>query len=410
MSRLFLAVLLLAASLPPDAEAARPGRSATLDLPSRPTSVAFDDVASVLVVGTRKSGAHPELYGIGFGEDGRTPQMLWSLELKARVHAVAVDGSRAYVATSHDRAELVVVDVASGEKLGAFDAPGNADAIAVDVVSSGVRLGRKLSSDRELFVLDTTDPGAIFAKKAVHRPKRARTPPAAVLEGYRHAGKMIGCASPEPGLHYVVVTDQAAEVQVAEDVPPVVFADVNGDGVYRLACLGDSNTAAMSSWCERLVEMIDDRAFDVVNVAVPGATVVSPNRHFDSDATMQLEQVLADDVDAVLLAFGTNDRIQGRTPARVVQAYLELDEVAAAAGLSYFLATTPPMSGCVGEGCTLIFATNALVRDAFPGRVVEFFDGFTVEHFSDNLHLNDLGQDMRAVRALEVLGNPVQRP
>jgi hypothetical protein len=117
-------VVLLAALLPQAAHAARPARVAALSLPARPLTLALDATRTVLLVGTRKSAAHGELYAVGFGDDLRTPEVLWSLDLRARVHAIAVDGDRAYLATSHNRAELVVVDLVTGAKLGSFDARG----------------------------------------------------------------------------------------------------------------------------------------------------------------------------------------------------------------------------------------------------------------------------------------------
>lgn len=305
-------------------------------------------------------------------------ELPWSLDLRDRVHAVATDGPRAYLATGDNRAELVVVDLRSGSILGTFDAPGGADALAVQVVAPGtVKIGRRRSAAPEIYRLDVRDPSSIAVLDAEERPRSVRW-------------------TPDP-------------------IPPVQFPDVNGDGVYRLACLGDSNTFSppmprFGRWCELLVEMIDSPSFEVVNLARAGATVC-PNLVYDSDAQQQLAEALAYAPDAVVLAFGTNDRLQGRATAVVQAAYVTLTEAAAAAGLTSYVATTPPLGGCVGAACTRIYWANIFLAFTFPGEVIDFFGGFTNEHFvaEDRLHLNASGQQLRAERALAMIGNPLRR-
>lgn len=285
--------------------------------------------------------------------------------------AIAVDGKRAYVATGDNHAELVVVDMDTGETLGTFDADGGADALSVRVIEPGVvKIGRRQSDAPEVYRLDVSDPAAIVVLETGERDRSARWRPA--------------------------------------PLPPVRFRDVNGDGVFRLACLGDSNTVGPQRWCNRLVDLID---FEVVNVAVAGATVVTPNRLFESDASQQMAAALALDVDAVVLAFGTNDRLAGSTPEAIVDAYVAQAEVAIAAGLEAYVATTPPMgSGCSGRPCERITLANELLGLAFPGRTVDFFTGVTEQHFQppDRLHLNAAGQALHAERAAAVIASPLR--
>lgn len=293
----------------------------------------------------------------------------WTVSAR-KPNAIAVEGTRAYLATGDNRAELVVVDVETGATLGTFDAVGGADALSVKLLGPGVvKLGRRMSDAPEVYHLDVSDPTAIKVLSTGERNKHVKwkpTPP-----------------------------------------PPVRFADVNGDGVFRLGCLGDSNTIG-HAWCEMLRDLIADPRFDVVNVAVSGATV-GPNVMWSSDAAEQLARVLPSGPDALVLAFGTNDRFHGRSAHDVVAAYVERVNDAAALGLPAYVATTPPMACFAATPCTKIEESNALLRATFAGDgVIEFFDGFGGEHFKDNIHLNHEGQAMRAERAAAVIASPLR--
>ena len=111
-----------------------------------------------------------------------------------------------------------------------------------------------------------------------------------------------------------------------------------------------------------------------------------------------------------MLAFGTNDRLQQRSVDEIVAAYVAHVEVAAAAGVDVFVATTPPMGGCSGEGCALIFALNQMLPTVFPGRVIDFFGGVTDEHFGerDRIHMSAAGQALRAERAAALIASPLR--
>lgn len=288
-----------------------------------------------------------------------------------RVHAIAVYGDRAYLATGDNHAELVVKDLIDGTTLGTFDAPGPADAISVKVVAPGVvKIGRRKSRDPEMYKLDVTDPAHIVMLATGERSQSLR---------WRQ-----------------------------DPLPPVMFPDVNHDGVYRLGCVGDSNTASptpnVRKWCEMLADAIGEPDFEIVNVAVAGATV-TPNLRFDSDATQQMAEVLALEPDAIVLAFGTNDFLQQRSVDEIVDAYVVQSETAAAAGVAFFVGATPPMGGCSGTGCGQIYELNQRLAEVFPGHVADFFSGFIDADYRvpDRIHLNDAGQALRAERALEVL-------
>ncbi|HEY8515374.1 MAG TPA: GDSL-type esterase/lipase family protein [Candidatus Binatia bacterium] len=402
------AVLVLSAATAADA---RLDVVARLDLPgsARPTSLVADATGRLLYLATLRRPRHDELYAIDVGPDGRDAQLAWSLEIGASVHALAIDGSRLYLATSHDAEELVIVDTDLRSRVGSFDAPGRADGLLVEVLEPGVvLLGRRRSADPESFRLDVRDPANVVVLEASEARRSAWPAKPEPLPRSSYRGRLVGRIdrpSEHGVLHYVAVGDRKAELQILEDRPPVRFADVDGDGIYRLGCLGDSNTvdhSEQASWCTLLAAAIDDPTFEVINVAVAGATVTK-NLKLDSDATSQMAQVLAHRPDAVVLAFGTNDLFQLRSPAVILAAYLAQEARALAAGVAFYVATTPPHAACRNRGCLALEETNRLLRESFPGRLLEFFDGFTAEHFlADGYHLNEAGQRLRAERAFEL--------
>ena len=199
-------------------------------------------------------------------------------------------------------------------------------------------------------------------------------------------------------------------MQLVELRTPVVFADANGDGVFRLGCLGDSNTVdlvASRGWCERLEARLAQPDFDIVNVSGSGATATA-NLVFQSDAAQQMETVLGRDPDAVVLAFGTNDLFQGRVPTQIHDAIVDQCAVAEQAGLPCFVATIPPFGPCTGLSCLSIAMTNLLLHETFGDRVLEFFDGLGLPHLLDDwYHLNDLGRQVCADRAFELFAHPI---
>lgn len=387
-------------------------RLASLAFPagSSPTCAALDETRRVLLVGTVAAASAPELIAIDLGTNLQTPNYAWSVELGTTVNAVAVDGNLALLATDDDGAELVVIDLDTHGRVGSFDAAGAADGLSVRVVAPGiVKLGRRASDAPELYKLDTSDPSQIAVLRAAQRPRAIRGRRVRDVPHYAYSGRLVG--HEEIGdLLYLVTAAPGAAAAVVERVPPVAFADANGDGVWRLGCVGDSNTAlqpGFAKWCDLLRDAIDDPDFAVSNVAVAGATVTA-NKQFDSDATQQMAEVLSQQPDAVVLAFGTNDRFQGRTPEQVEAAYEVQADVAAQAGVAFYVATTPPLGRCIagatGLPCSRIPEQNALLRTAFGANVLEFFADFSTAHFfDDRIHLNAIGQALRAERALDVL-------
>lgn len=403
-----LCFLLFLSSAPAFALTQRRVGAAVLPTTARPTSLAAAGDGTFLV-GTLGRTRFDELFVVDTGPDGRTPSISWSLDVGSRVNAIAVDGMRAYLATADDAAELMVVDLTVRQRIASFDVPGTADGWAVSSPEPGVvELVVRRNAGAERYRLAVEANPITVLESSEDRTAGAPVRPQG-LRRYRPRGRLVGRVRREiPGgvVYYLATTERGAQFQVVEEFPPVGFRDLDGDGVYRLGCVGDSNTSlegGLLRWCEIIRNGFFDPDFAVINVAVSGATV-NPNLRFTSDATMQMAEVLPQTPDAVVLAFGTNDVFQGRTPQQIHDGYVAQQATAAAAGVSFYVATTPPILSC--PNCsTPIEQGNDLLRATFAGRVIEFNTGFGPEHFfDDRYHLNLAGQQLRAERALEVLG------
>lgn len=362
------------------------------------------------LVGTVARTRFDELYAIDASEDGAAPQVIWSLEIGARVNAIAVAGSRAYLATSADDAELIVVDLERRARVASFDAERKADAQRVRVEGSEIVLARRRNVGPEVYRL-AIDGDVITVLGTAEDPRAAVAPKPTPLRRFRPRGRLLESirhGAPGGARHFLLVNDRRMQFQVVRERAAVAFEDLNGDGRYVLGCVGDSNTSpqpGLRKWCEIIRDRLPDPDFVTVNVSVAGATV-NPNLHFDSDATQQMAQVLngSPAPDAVLLAFGTNDALQLRTPVQIRDAYLAQATTAEAAGIAFYVATTPPLVQC--GACPNIEAHNVLLRDAFGDAIVEFFAGFTPEHFfQDGYHVNAAGQELRATRVVDVIRN-----
>jgi lysophospholipase L1-like esterase len=188
--------------------------------------------------------------------------------------------------------------------------------------------------------------------------------------------------------------------------------DVNRDGQFKLGVAGDSNNL-FQGWPIKAAALL------------PRAQVVNGHRLVDEPAIWedaaqsgtacrdggagQVPKLLRAGADVIFLAFGTNDLRggQGQTPYEVLACYQGLVAQAAQDGVEVIVATTPPVYGdgpAIAANNLLVDQLNMLVRAAFP-HVVEFHDGFTQEYFlPDGVHVNDAGNDLRARRAIEALG------
>lgn len=219
-------------------------------------------------------------------------------------------------------------------------------------------------------------------------------------------------SSKDPRITALLTNRPQTELILVQDLEHrLTFDDINGDGVLRLSCLGDSNTSIdlrrfPVSWCTAIAYFIWNPRFQTWNHSVIGATLIPGARI--SPAPEQLETALSRGADAVVLAFGTNDLFAGDSPERIVTAYLKLVEQAEKSGLTVYVATTPPTNQKGAAGAAQVTPLNSLIEETFPSaQVIDFHSGFSAAHFLDGLHVTPVGQMLRAERAaLRLIATP----
>jgi alpha-tubulin suppressor-like RCC1 family protein len=194
--------------------------------------------------------------------------------------------------------------------------------------------------------------------------------------------------------------------------------DRDGDGRISVACLGDSNTQPAPTrprtWCEGLLDHLPADRWRTVNRGEGGATAVE----FGSliFAGEHLDYAVENDaVDAVILAYGTNDLVFARaSPEEVGQAYARLRRRARAAGVDVFAALTPPVQPSAREINAEIVELNELVAQLFPeSRIIDFWSDMSPEDYVDAVHLGESGHAKRALAAREALSaaaGPAEEP
>jgi lysophospholipase L1-like esterase len=233
------------------------------------------------------------------------------------------------------------------------------------------------------------------------------------------------------GLRFTAVAAAAVvlgEAAPAADLPDAL--DRNRDGRIVVACLGDSNTdsawqhqkeggfPAGRGWCEILGEDLDGDRVRVVNLGIGGATIGphwiggGPEGRAIFEGSHHLDVALAEQpVDAVVLAFGTNDILpeSGSDPSQIVDDYNRVWRRARANDVLALVATTPPVlrharSGEHRRSLAAIEMTNEGLRETFaPRHVVDFHVGVAPDDFLDDLHLGASGMEKRAEAARRAL-------
>lgn len=201
--------------------------------------------------------------------------------------------------------------------------------------------------------------------------------------------------------------------------------DRNGDGRITVVCLGDSNTQIGylfdDTWCERLELLLnrspkpqpptrpagdpsaDPVVWETLNRGWSGATAIS------LPSTRRAEEQLAytlefDAADVVILAFGTNDLLQGVSPEDVLVATLRHMLRARESGVDTFVALVPPALSQSAAFDEAVESTNALIRRAMRAdRVIDFASGLTPDDDMDDIHLNHAGHIKWASAALAAL-------
>jgi lysophospholipase L1-like esterase len=183
--------------------------------------------------------------------------------------------------------------------------------------------------------------------------------------------------------------------------------DHDGDGVLRIACLGDSNTALLppqrvTTWCDELPAMLPRVS---VRTGVTSAPLPIHTRNYGiggaavcpalvPQAMNELATALDDHPDLIIAAFTTNDVRLGRTPQQIVACFQALQH---AAGAIPMIVLGPPVIFPPDDDAAMAAAATAL-EAAFRGRYIDSRTGFVRTMYSDGVHLNTKGQLVRARR------------
>jgi hypothetical protein len=357
-----------------------PRRIASLELPgsARIRSMAVDGDTVLLGM---SAGDGDELIAVD-ASDPTAPRTAWSIDVGADVNGMGVAGGRAFLATALDDAELVVVDLATRAILLRWDAPGSIDGLFVQIWIDdppAVWLGTDTNPvGPEAYLLNLADlaaPVSLGGREAIgdmHEPKPANP----VGKGYLAFGEVVarGRGRARPELTFLAVNGAASELQVVSGLDDqITVPDTNGDGVRRLACLGDSNTFALmnknpGSWCHSLQQTVWNQAASIENWGFIGAEMAPAPTAM---AFTQLAAAVATGADLAIAAFGTND-VLDFTPVEIVDAARALDATAASTGVPLLFATPTPRYDVPGAAGA-IAETSILLRAAFPAdRILDF--------------------------------------
>ena len=187
--------------------------------------------------------------------------------------------------------------------------------------------------------------------------------------------------------------------------------DRNGDGITRIACLGDSNTdtrpqtTGRISWCDTLGDLVAGDGWITINGAAAGARVVNIG-------SAHLTAALTRDPDIIVMAYGTND-LAVHSVATIVAKYAALKQQIEDDGRSAMIALTPPkLPGTMINGIafnSMATQLNQAILAAFPPQtVIDFYTPMLLPNgsingtlYDDFTHMNTAGQNARAASAYE---------
>lgn len=338
------------------------------------------------------------------------PGVVMELEVGAVVSGLLSNGEFVFASTGRAREELWVIEGATGRVVAKLDLPNTRRVVRIEWTGPDlVKVSKSRGPGPEEVIIDVSDPTNPLVLETINTGRKPAPVGGLTIEGYPEELSAVATVAEGVGtlIYYVLIDARGTDFRVVER-RIAGFPDANGDGVWRVACLGDSNTAtfqlAPRKWCEYLQDLADDALFETVNISHRGATVnPQTNNPTWEDAFLHTAVATQAAVDAIVSAYGTNDLLQSYSPTDFVEAHRQHAATAASGGIPVYYAATAPIIGASSQSWSR--EANDLLRLEFPERSPEFFEGFVFEeHHSDGLHLNDAGQHLRAERAWEAVG------
>lgn len=348
------------------------------------------------------------------------PRITGKIAIDGEVVDLVASAKYLFVATADKRAALQIFNWKTGALLARYAAPTQRGGTAVGFWPMGLLYLRTENArgTRSEFILDISDPTSpkkVTQRELSNAPKLPQ--PLLPPTSYVDASGIVEIArsSTDPRLTALLTNEPRSELVLVRNLDSsLTFGDANGDGLFQLSCLGNSNTfpdleRRPLSWCNATAPLIWNPNYRIANHAFFGAQVTE-GQH---SGKAQLETAFAWGSDAVILAFGTNDLALGRkTPSEIVATYQRLVEQAEKKGLTAYVATTPPTYQRGATWAAQVQPLNSLLEQTFPPeQLIDFHSGFTQNYFlADGVHINPAGQELRAERAAARLVSPTARP
>jgi lysophospholipase L1-like esterase len=192
-------------------------------------------------------------------------------------------------------------------------------------------------------------------------------------------------------------------------IPDCILDDWNGDGKRLIDCGGDSNTSGIGgpSWCRRMAWWLDD--CETRLAAWPGTRAADDDARSIGapvGAHFFLGRMLrrTPPADMVVLAWGTND-VFVHSAEEIVAAIDGLAQWMRKEHVIPIVATIPWLYDMPPDANLRVAVVNANLRARFAPCLIDFTNitPATSTWYFDRRHLNQAGQDRRALAALYTL-------
>lgn len=372
-----------------------------------------------------------------------TPVLIGSYNIgSAVINDIAVSGTRAYLATSKDAKEIIALDISNPSSItqaASFAIAGSPNAASLDYnLGKLYVVTNHLSGRPDFYVFDVSQPSDISLLGSVELG------PSHDSVSVYYDLAFVGTKSSTEGLITVDITNPAnpskilsfntgaavAALSTNSDriyaaslgttrkvsiVDPhylekrAIVSDVDGDGTYKIGCLGDSNTNVLwwsgNGWCEQLQSLINLPNWTTHNYAWPSVTACDTGRIWygaSLDASSFVRKILQDlNPDHLVLAYGTADILLGKQPLEVVGCYENLKNIALADGVPSLITITSPR-GTATDGLhhgNISELNEGLLRYFSRSELVDFYnDILWPDDFlpNDEIHMNNPGQTKHA--------------
>lgn len=384
---------------------------------ARPRATLLREIGGDLYLGLADGGGRGgELQRLEPNAD-TAPAVTARLRLDAAPVAIAHAGDLLYLGLAGSPGRLVAVEPETLDSVGEVVLPAGTAVVLVTGGFGGLVVTVRDDQGTGVALYSLADPHAPQLTQSGNYGAKVRLAPLvprAITDHVPRDAVVDWLRDPTRPSRLLVAASAGAPLRVLDDaVDSLRIHDRNDDGKIRLACVGDSNTAASpfatpSDFCTALLDSVANPDFEVLNVSVIGAAV--RNLTDEKRGQTLMNQALAGAPDALILALGTNDLqwfdaddIAASVRSRIAK-MKEFEAATSDSGAQFFVALVPPrFDEAAPDGA--LDALNAAIRASWPPeQVIDFHTGFTPADFlPDGLHLVGRGHAERARRVYDVL-------